>query len=426
MSPSGATGGAEEPVACLVPPGWRGVAGLDRMLAALGGTADAVRIVGGPVRDALIGRPVSNIDLATVWAPDESARRLAAAGIHAWPSGIAHGTISALADGMLYEVTTLRHDVATDGRRAVVAFGADWRADAARRDFTINALFSDGEGRIYDPVGGLADLARGRVRFVGDPARRIAEDRLRVLRFFRFQAGYGRTPPEPAALDACAAAAVDLVALSGERLWQEASRLLVLPGGPAAAAAMAARGVLAVVLPQLDRADRLARLAALEAAHGVASDPLRRLAAWAGLPGAVDAAARAAALATRLRLSRAEARRLEGLAAWPDAPAMVSDGVARRAAVHRLGPGRVVDLALLAAADGDDGSLPAWLAEAGAWRERRLPLDGDDLIALGVARGPEIGRLLAAVEDWWLGEDRRPGRDACLARAAALLGRDGA
>lgn len=414
---------AESPAACLVPPGWSAVPGLPAMVAALGRTADTVRIVGGPVRDALLGRPVTNIDLATVWEPDEAVRRLAAAGIRSWPTGIEHGTISAHADGMLYEVTTLRHDVATDGRRAVVAFGADWHADAARRDFTMNALFSDADGRIYDPVGGLPDLAQGRIRFVGDPARRIAEDRLRVLRFFRFQAGYGRTAPDPAALAACAAAAPDLVSLSGERLWQELSRLLVLPGAPAAVGSVAAEGVLAVVLPQLAAPERLRRLTALETAHAVVADPLRRLAAWAGLPSAAGGAARAAALAERLRLSRAQARRLEELAAWPEAPTPgpAPGDVARRAAIHRLGVARTADLALLAAVDRPDAAaLTCWLTETAAWEARRLPVDGGDVTALGVPRGPEVGRLLAKVEDWWLCQDRAPGRDACLAYLGTL------
>ena len=271
---------------------------LARVLAALPGA----RLVGGCVRDALAGLLVHDIDphdidLASPLPPEAAMAALRAAGLRAVPTGIAHGTVTAVADGRGFEVTTLRRDVATDGRHAVVAFTDDWRVDAARRDFTINAMSMTAIGMVHDYFGGIADLRAGRVRFVGDPATRIAEDRLRMLRFFRFHARFGIGPPDPAALAAIADAAPGLARLSPERVWSELKRILAAPAAAPTVALMAQAGVLAAALPE--GADP-ARLAALEA-RGAPADPLLRLAALLPAPPDADAAA----LAARLRLSTA-------------------------------------------------------------------------------------------------------------------------
>src|SRR5215470_14951797 len=265
------------------------------VLAALTADGDPARFVGGCVRDALLGRPVADIDIATPAPPDRVLALLARAGIRALPTGIAHGTVTALADRRHFEITTLRHDVSTDGRRAVVAFTADWAADAARRDFTINALFCDAEGRVYDHVGGLADLAARRVRFVGDARTRIREDVLRLLRFFRFYAQLGVPPPDEAALAAAGELAPLLPLLSGERVRAELLRLLASPDPAAVLRLMQAHGVLAHLLPPGLDLDRLAGLVAVEQRVAGAADPLRRLAAL------LHDAAAAAALGDRLR-----------------------------------------------------------------------------------------------------------------------------
>ena len=262
------TGAAER----IAPQPWMTEAATASVLGALGGTA---RFVGGCVRDALLGRAIVDIDIATPLLPEEVMRRLEAAGIKAVPTGLDHGTVTAVAPPRRFEVTTLRRDVETDGRHARVAFTDDWAADASRRDFTMNALFLDAEGRVFDPMGGLPDLHAGRVRFVGDPATRIREDVLRILRFYRFQAHYGRGEADPPARADCRALAPLLPSLSGERVAAELLKLLAAPDPMPTLRLMAADGVLAMLLPE---ARRLARLAALIPLEGI-GDPLRRLAA---------------------------------------------------------------------------------------------------------------------------------------------------
>jgi len=396
------------PVGRLQAQPWLQAPATRRLVAALTAAGGDVRFVGGAVRDALLGRPVGDVDAATPLAPETVLARLRAAGIEALPTGLKHGTVTALVDGHPFEVTTLRHDVETFGRHAAVAFTDDWAADAARRDLTINALYCDPDGTLYDPVGGLADIEAGRVRFVGDPARRIAEDYLRILRFFRFQAWYGRMPPERRALAACRAGAAGIDRLSGERLRQEMLRLLAAPAPLAVLRTMQRLGVLQRVLGQPVRTGGLARLLRAEAAFGTA-DPARRLAALLPRDGAT-----ATAVAGRLRLSRAEADRLRGLLG--PRPRIVADARALRRQLHRDGRLRTVDFALLAgradaAAAARDLALPPF------------PLAGADVLALGVAPGPRVGALLAAVEGWWAARDFRPGREACLARLGTLAGR---
>lgn len=419
----------------IAPPAWLAKPAVQAVLAAFAAAGVEVRFVGGAVRDALLGLADAgptgarrDIDLATPAPPEQVVGLLENRGIKVVPTGLAHGTVTAIpaaAPGtaaLHFEITTLRRDVETYGRRAKVAFGADWAADAARRDFTINAIFLSADGTLEDPMGGLADLRRHRVRFVGDPATRIAEDVLRILRYYRFEARFGRGSGDPAARAACRAAAHLLPGLSAERVAQELVRLLEADDPSGALAMMKEDGVLAVVVPEARHLDRLRRLAALETRSGLGPDALRRLAALV----AVDAAG-AAALAERLRFSNAWRDRLQGLAPpWPldlEAP-----DAAQRRALYRLGRARFCDLALLVAAERAlaPARLAPLLAPARDWIPPVLPLTGHDVTALGIAPGPRVGQLLAAVEDWWEAADFAPGRAECLAHLEELVGNSGA
>ncbi|SMH62101.1 CCA tRNA nucleotidyltransferase [Azospirillum agricola] len=405
----------------LAPQPWMTATESRAVIAALAaGGADA-RFVGGCVRDAWLGRPVKDIDIATHAEPERVMELLAAAGIRAIPTGIAHGTVTALAGGKPYEITTLRRDVETFGRHARVEFTDDWIEDAARRDLTMNALSCTPDGLVHDPFGGLADMAAGRVRFVGDARRRIEEDVLRLLRFFRFHAHYGRGEPDAEALAACVALAPRLPSLSGERVRGELFRLLTAPGAASIWRLMIDRGVMAHLLPLAAATDRLERLARLEHDLEIAPDPTRRLAA-------VLEADRAGALAVAetLRLSNSERDRLAALVEPPASLAVSDDPVKRRQALYRIGDADLYrDLMLMAAVAGvgagvgplDLTLLRAALATAADLPALRLPVAGRDLLALGLGRGPEVGRLLKAVEAWWIAEDFRPGREDCLAHA---------
>ena len=386
-------------------------------MAALAADGAVVRLVGGCVRDAILERPATDFDFATPEPPEQVTARLAQAGITALPTGFAHGTVTAVIGDWRAQITTLRRDVETDGRHARVAFTDDWEADARRRDLTINALYCDPDGTLYDPVGGLADLEAGRVRFVGDPARRIAEDALRILRFFRFHAWYGRGAPDAAGLAATARSAGQLAGLSGERVAAELLRLLAAPQPAEILAVMAASGVLAVVLPEAIKLERLAALVALEV-DGIASDGDRRLAAVLDL-----SATEARALARRLRLSNKQRDRLALLAEPPVALAADMDAGMCRRALYRLGRERFRDLALLwrAAGGGPEAAYRSLLEAAQIWTPPRFPLRGADALALGVPKGPEVGRLVSAVEAWWEEGDFRAERAACLQRLEALL-----
>ena len=384
------------------------------LLDALARAGIEARFVGGVVRDALLGRPIADIDLATPARPEEVMAALGGAGIKVVPTGIEHGTVTAVVPPRHYEITTLRRDVETYGRRARVAFDADWAADAARRDFTINAIYLDSNGTLHDPAGGLADLEAHRVRFVGDPATRIAEDLLRVLRYYRFVArfgGPGNEPGDPAARAACRAAAPHLWKLSAERVAGELFRLLAVPDPLPALRLMDEDLVLAAILPEARQPDRLARLVALEPPP---PDPLRRLAALV----AVDADG-AVLMAERLRLSNAERDRLAGLAPpWPLDPA--GDAKAQRLALFRLGAARFRDLALLIAAEGGmaEPRLGELLTFAAAEPVPKFPLAGRDVLALGILPGVRVGELLAEVQRWWEAGDFAADRAACLARLA--------
>ena len=359
------------------------------LLAALRSADGDTRYVGGWVRDTLLGLAVSDVDLATRLAPDDVLDRLRGAGIKAVPTGIAHGTITAVLPGGPVEVTTLRRDVETDGRRATIAYTGDWKEDAARRDFTINALSADPEsGKIFDYFGGEADLAARIVRFIGDPLVRIAEDHLRILRFFRFHARFGAGEPDAEALAACAARANDLMALSRERVADELLKILSLPDPSPTLALMVDHGILKPVLPEIQESGvaRLADLIAREADAGIEGHPLRRLAAL--LPPQPELAS---SIAGRLRLSKKAARRLAAAAGRAE-----DDGAAPRQLAYRLGRDEAVDRLLL----GERAPAPP-LAMLEDWETPRLAIGGGDLIAMGLTRGPQVARTLYDVEAEW-------------------------
>ncbi len=389
--------------------------GIRAALRALTADGAPVRFVGGSVRDALLGRDVSDIDLGTPDPPTRVSELLENAGIRAVPTGIEHGTVTACSGDVRCEITTLRRDLRTDGRHAEVAFTADWRADAARRDFTINAMSCEPDGTLHDYFGGEADLKAGRVRFVGEPARRIAEDRLRLLRFFRFHAWYGQGAPEQGALAACQAAAASVAALSGERVRGEMFKLLAAPAPAPVLALMGEAGVLTQVLPEAGETGPLAALAAIETEAGLGADPLRRLASLLQGDGA-------AAVARRWRFSKAETARIALLTAPPAALTPGLDRAAQRRLLYGVGRAAFRDLVLLAwAADGADRPFRAMLETADLWENPALPVSGADALASGAEEGPAVGRLLAAVEAWWIGRDFAPGRAEALEKLAALV-----
>ena len=416
----------------LPPQDWMQLPATRAVMAALeaAGGEGCARFVGGCVRDALLGRIAPgaaglDIDIATPLTPDQVTAALETAGLRAAPTGIAHGTMTAIAHGRPFEVTTLRRDVETDGRHAVVAFSTDWAEDAARRDFRMNALYADAQGRLFDPTGGgVADARAGRVVFVGAPETRIREDYLRILRFFRFSAGYGRGAPDAAALAACAALKAGIAGLSGERIARELRKLLAAPDPRAAVTAMTAAGVLAACAPGLpDAVAGLARfdaLVALQARLGEPADAVLRLSAL--LPD--DAGALAAASA-RLRLSNADRERLAASASQASPVAAGWSAPERRRAVRRLGPARTADRARLAwAADPDPEGAEGWAALlqlARSWTPPAFPLTGADVKAAGAGQGPAVGRALRALEAWWEAEDFAPDRAALLARLPEVL-----
>ncbi len=381
-----------------------------RLFAALGTAGIAARFVGGCVRNAVSGRGVDDIDLAVTAPPDKVMRALQAANIKAIPTGLKHGTVTAIVEGRPFELTTLRRDVETDGRHAVVAFTDDWQEDASRRDFTFNALYADPDGTLYDPFDGRADLANRRVRFIGDPDRRIAEDRLRVLRFFRFHAWYGAPPLDGAGFQACARNAGALGGLSGERVAKELLRLLEAPAPADAVEAMKAARALDHWLPEYAGTARLRALIVREDR----ADPLRRLAAIL-FP---DAAA--AAIGKRLKLSTQQALRLEIVLAREPAIDVAGGAPAWRAQIYRLGTSLYLDRLLLAI--DTPGDWRAALAFAQAWTPPELPVGGGDALTLGLKPGPRVGALLGEVERWWIAGDFAADRAACLAELERRAG----
>ena len=411
---------------CLPPAPWTKRPDLARLVGALG--AGNARYVGGAVRDTLLGIEVKDIDLATPLIPEDVMARLDAAKIGHVPTGIAHGTITAILKGGPVEITTLRHDVSTDGRRATVAFASDWQDDAARRDFTINALYADpASGEISDFFGGLDDLKARRVRFIGDARERIREDHLRILRYFRFQARFGSEPADAESEAACADLAATLKGLSRERIGMEMLNLLALPNPAPTAARMAEMGVLAQVLPEAN-VGALAALVAEEMRQEITPDALRRLASL--LPADADVAVKVAA---QFRLSGAQKKRLVSAAdrnppghgegdhpkggggahaqTPPDESPPPADSApptaslvllpqgggsqAPRALAYRLGMDKALDHLLLTG--GDTAPLKGWTIPT-------FPLKGGEIVARGIKAGPEVARILRAVEDRWVAE----------------------
>ena len=384
---------------------WRKRQGMTKLLEALGADQGLTRYVGGAVRDELLDLPVSDVDLATRIRPDEVVERLQVAGIKAVPTGFEHGTVTAVSDGHAYEVTTLRRDVETHGRRATVAFTDDWEEDAARRDFTINALMADPvSGEVFDYFDGVADLRARHVRFIGDPFERIAEDHLRILRFFRFHARFGHGAPDEAALDACTARSNDLMALSRERIADELLKLLAVDDPVPTVQVMIERGIVKPVLPEIgvQGVGSLEALVSAERAAGIDPDPLRRLSALVPRDSNV-----AAGIAVRLKLSN-KARKRVACAVGESAPAEP------RAIAYKHGVECAADRLLL------DGRTADAKAIAG-WRPPRLPIGGEALIERGVAEGPAVSRTLRQIEERWVAADFPTGAelDAIVAKVLA-------
>ncbi|MDH3196450.1 MAG: CCA tRNA nucleotidyltransferase, partial [Hyphomicrobiales bacterium] len=351
--------------------------------------------------------------------PDEVIKRAKAAGLKTAPTGIDHGTVTVIADGTPFEVTTLRADVETDGRRAVVAFTGDWLEDARRRDFTINALYCDGEGTIFDPLGGLPDVTARRVRFIGNADERICEDYLRILRFFRFFAWYGHGRPDPGGLKAVARLKDGLAGLSAERVWAEIKRLLAAPDPGRALLWMRTTEIFQRVMPESWGIDAIHRLMAAERTEGWPADPLMRLEALLPPePGKVKA------LAKRLKLSKAEAKRLNAWAKAPDADAELAE-IALGAILYWHGVQAVRDrLVHVFAREAEAGrradaaALRRQIAFADDWQKPVFPLKGEDLLAAGMKAGPAVGKRLRALEGAWVDGGFAGDREALLAQIA--------
>jgi len=381
--------------------GWLDRPETQAVFAALVARGFAARAVGGAVRNSLLGRPVVDIDIATTARPQEVINAAEAAGLKAVPTGLAHGTVTVVAGDRPYEVTTLRKDVETHGRHATVAFTDDWTADARRRDFTLNALYCDADGTVFDPLSGYTDLAARRVRFIGDAQERIREDYLRILRFFRLTADYGEGPADAAGLSACVRERAGLVMLSAERVRGELLRLLVAPRGPEIVALMLDYGFITPLLGAAPRPTLLARLAGLETSFDLAPDPILRLAALA-----VEVTEDAERLGERLRLSNAQTGGLLRAADRTPEVGPTAPRAAARVQLYRQGGQAYREQVLLNwARAGDPPQSAAWrhlLTLPERWRTPTFPLGGADVLAAGVSEGPRVGEILGALEEEWI------------------------
>lgn len=414
------------PVGKLPPQDWMHTPATRAVIEALSVEGAEVRFVGGCVRDALAGRPVRDLDIATQLPPKEVIRLIEAAGLKAVPTGIAHGTVTAVAHHRPFEITTLRVDVETYGRHAKVEFTDDWTADAARRDFTFNALSCAPDGTLYDPFGGVEDLDAGRVRFVGDARARIEEDYLRLLRFFRFQAYFGKAPPDPAVLAITSELAAELERLSGERVREELFKLLSAKDPVPVIETMIEAKVLQHILPVIGDGAILRALMRVEK-PGEAVDPVLRLAAL--IEPTREEAER---VAERLRLSNRQRFALVYLAEPPVEPDGDISPKLRHRGVRKLGAPLYESLLCLTWARrhaGDAQAIPgaaleAALTEAARLASKLFPVQGRDLLELGIAEGPELGRLLDEIEDWWAEQNFMPGKKECLAHARNRIGRE--
>jgi len=374
-----------------------------RVLGLLNGDGEEARVIGGAVRNLLLGIPPGDIDIATTALPDEVIRRARAAGIKAVPTGIEHGTVTLVVDSQPFEITTLREDTETFGRKAKVAFGRDWVVDAERRDFTINGLSVDATGLVHDHVGGLADIAARRVRFIGDPDLRIAEDYLRILRFFRIHAAFGAGEPDRAGYLACIRGRAGLAGLSAERMRMEMVKLLVAEGAALAIAAMAEGGLLLPIFGGVAYVGPFAIMIAAERLLGLEPDAVRRLGALA-----VAVTEDARRVATRLRLSKAETKALDSMGHRWWRLAGMDEAVARRR-LYRLGEDRYRDRLMLAWARAGGNAEPAHWRQLATlperWQAPKFPLKAADFIARGIAQGPGLGQVVALAEDAWLAAD---------------------
>ncbi len=360
-----------------------------------------VRVAGGAVRNSLLGVPISDVDLATTMLPDDLIHVCKAAGFGVHPTGIDHGTVTVVNKGQPFEVTTLRLDVETDGRRAVVKFTDDWQADAMRRDFTINAMYCDASGKIYDYTTGYIDIQRKRVRFVGDSEARIKEDYLRILRFFRFHAWYGKGSPCPVGLAASVKLKSGLKKISAERIRQELLKLIVAPCAVDTLKVMAASGILKIIFPYTEEWRVIGRLP---------MDAVLRLFVLAQKPST---------LKDLLRLSNEESLRIENLSAAPEVSPKLRDAV-QRSMLYRLGAETWTDAVHLSwAKSGATLTSAKWQALLDLpklWPLPKFPLTGKDMIAVGLIPGPDMGAQLQALEDWWVASDFAPTRDEILLR----------
>ena len=396
-----------------------------RVLALLNGEGEEARVVGGAVRNALLQIPIGDIDIATTAPPEEVVRRARAAGIKSVPTGIEHGTVTLVIDGHPFEVTTLREDTETYGRKAKVAFGRDWVRDANRRDFTVNGLSVDAGHVVHDHVGGLADIAAKRVRFIGDPHQRIAEDYLRILRFFRFHAAYGAGEPDRAGYLACIAGRAGLANLSAERIRMEMLKLVVADGAAVAVAAMADGGLLLPIFGGVTYTGPFAAMVAAEQVLGLKPGAVRRLGALA-----VAVTEDAKRVAARLRLSNAETKALDSMGHrwWRLAG---RDEASAKRLLYRIGEQPYLDRLMLAwARDGARHDMAFWRELATLpqrWSAPKFPLKAADFIARGIAEGPALGHVLTLAEDAWLAEDFPDDRSALMEiadRSAARFARD--
>ncbi len=386
-----------------------------RIFAALTADGHEVRIIGGAVRNALMGQAVREIDFATTATPDEVAALAAAAGLKTVPTGVDHGTLTVVVDGRGYEVTTLREDIETDGRHAVVRFGRDWTADAMRRDFTVNALSVDADGKVHDPVEGYADILGRRIRFIGDAGRRIAEDRLRILRFLRFSAEYGEEPVDEVGLLAAVRARDGLRELSAERIGNELRRLIVAPRAAEMISLMQDTGILGVVLAGVGYVGEFARFVRFEAAVGAAPQVAPRLAALAA-----RIAEDVERITRRLRLTNAERDRMLAALAARGAFQPLPGQRAARASLYRLGEPAWRDGLGLAFAEAtappEDAAWKALYDLPESWAVPRFPLSGRDVVGPLTPSGPGVGALLRSVEAWWIAQDFVPDELALRAR----------
>jgi poly(A) polymerase len=397
--------GREMTLPSLVNEPWLQARQLREVMAALTAAGGEVRVAGGAVRNALLGVPVADVDLATTLLPEEVMRVCKAAGLGVHPTGLAHGTITIVNHGVPFEVTTLRRDVATDGRRAVVSFTKDWTEDAERRDFTFNAMYCDGNGKIYDFTNGYEDILKRRVRFVGKASQRIKEDYLRILRFFRFHANYGSQQMDEQALAACARARAGIRKLSPERVRQELLKILEAPQAVKALQVMAEHHILRNILPYTDEWRVLSRLPA---------DGILRLFVLAEWPATLQEA---------LHLSNADAARLKRLADAPEVSPRLLPKEQHRI-LYQLGTSAFRDAVQLSWARSraklDDAAWVGLLSLPERWAIPKFPVTGADLKSIGVAAGPAMGRMLIDLEDWWLASDFKPDKDQLLEHARQM------